>query len=152
MAPHDTDRTPDPAHRRPAGVDDLTVEALGSLSNALETVHRARGHLYAFHQLTGTADFELDNTLDLLRRAGHHELAGRLETELVGRNVIEGRWTYQLVEEYDDGYYATFQDLERQIREELAGGRRHLYEAELKQRRRTPGRPGHETAPGPARG
>ena len=29
----------------------------------------------------------------------------------------------------------------------LAGGRRHLYEAEMKERERTPGRPGHEARP-----
>lgn len=125
-----------PDHRRPAGLDDVTVDALGSFSKALETVHRARGHLYAFHQLTGTADFELDNTVALLRLAGHEEWAARIERELIGRDVIAGRWTYQLVEEYDDGYYAVFQDLELQVRERLAGGRRHLYEAELRRRRR----------------
>ncbi|MFG1753663.1 hypothetical protein [Streptosporangium sandarakinum] len=138
---------PDPAHRRPAGVDDATVDALGRFSKALEIIHRARGHLYTVHQLTGSADFELDGAVEMFRQAGHHEWADRIERELIGRNVIEGRWTFQLVEEYDDGYYATFQDLERQAREELAEGRRHLYEAELKQQRRTPGLPGHETAP-----
>lgn len=44
---------PDTVHRVPDGVDDATVEALGRLSEALETVERARGCLYAFHQLTG---------------------------------------------------------------------------------------------------
>ncbi|NBE93403.1 hypothetical protein FE391_13560 [Nonomuraea sp. KC401] len=143
-----TERVPDPAHRRPAGLDDVTVEALGGFSEALETIHRARGHLYAMHQLTGSADFALDRVVELLRQAGHDVWADRIEHELIGRNVIDGRWTYQLVEEYDDGYYREFQELEREVREKLAGGLRHLYEAELKQRRRTPGRPGHETAPG----
>ncbi|MEU8175114.1 hypothetical protein AB0C14_19715 [Microbispora hainanensis] len=138
---------PDPDHRRPEGLDDVTVDALGRLSKALETIHRVRGHLYSFHQLTGTADFELDNAVRLLRQAGHDKWADRIERELIGRNVIQGRWTFQIVEEYDDGYYATFQELERQARNELAGGRRHLYEAELKQQRRTPGQPGHEAAP-----
>ncbi|HEX5741516.1 MAG TPA: hypothetical protein VFY17_08200 [Pilimelia sp.] len=143
----DTARMPDTRHRRPAGVDDTTVDALGRLSKALETIERARGHLYALHQLTGTADFVLDEAVALLRQAGHDAMAARVERELIGRNVIEGRWTYQLVEEYDDGYYAAFRALERQAREQLGGGVRHLYEAELKQRRRTPETPGHETEP-----
>lgn len=138
---------PDPLRRRPAGLDDATVEALGRFSKALETVHRARGHLYAFHQLTGTADFELDGVVALLRQAGHDAWAERVEQELIGRNVLDGRWTFQVVEEYDDGYYALFQELEAQAREQLAQGRRHIHEAELKERRRTPGRPGHEPAP-----
>jgi hypothetical protein len=49
-----------------------------------------------------------------------------------------------VVEEYDDGYYATLRDLERRVRERLVSGRRHVAEAELKEARRTPGRPGHE--------
>jgi len=124
--------------------NELTVQALGKLSEALETVERARGHLYAMHQLTGTADFQLDEAVSLLMQAGHHEWAQRVQQELIGRNVTPGHWTFQLVEEYDDGYWSEFRALEKAARDELAGGRRHLYEAELKERRRTHGRPGHE--------
>ena len=46
---------PDDPWARPAGVDDATVEATGKLSEALEWVERARGHLYEFHQLMGRA-------------------------------------------------------------------------------------------------
>ena len=133
----------DDQHRRPSGVSDTTVEALGKLSAALETIEQARGHLYALHQLTGAADFELDDAVELLRKAGHDSLADRISDELIGRNVLAGRWTFQIVEEFDDGYYALFRELERTAREELVGGRRHLYEAELKEKRRSRGRPGH---------
>ncbi len=138
---------PDSAHRRPAGLDDATVAALGKLSEALETVERVRGHLYSLHQLTGHADLMLDEAVGQFRDAGHPELADRIERELIGRNVIAGRWTFQIVEDYDDGYYADFRDLERHARDALAGGRRHLFEAEMKERRRTHGQPGHEARP-----
>ena len=69
---------PTAEHRRPEGVDDATVEALGKLSEALEVVEDARGHLYGFHRLTGTADLALGEAVDLLREAGHAELADRL--------------------------------------------------------------------------
>lgn len=137
----------DAKHSRPAGVDDATVEALGGLSEALETVHRARGHLYSAHQLIGGADLTLDRVVRLLRDAGHDDVADRVAHELLGRNVLPGRWTFQVVEEFDDGYYATFQEIERDARERLAGGRRHIYEAEMKQRRRTHGLRGHEATP-----
>ncbi|HWJ66180.1 MAG TPA: hypothetical protein VNT31_05860 [Nocardioides sp.] len=137
----------DEEHTRPDGVDDSTVEALGNISEALEAVEIARGHLYAFHRLSGTADLTLGKGVDQLREAGHGELADRIQEELVGRNVLHGRWTFQIVEEYDDGYYADFKRLEREAREGLVGGRRHLYEAEMKEDRRTHGRPGHERTP-----
>jgi hypothetical protein len=140
--------TIDEEHTRPDGVDDLTVEALGNISEALEAVEIARGHLYAFHRLSGTADLTLGKGVAQLREGGHTELADRIESELVGRNVLQGRWTFQIVEEYDDGYYATFRQLDQAARDELVGGRRHLYEAEMKEDRRTDGRAGHERAPG----
>lgn len=138
---------PDAAHQRPEGVDDATVEALGKLSEALEAAEVARGHLYTFHRLSGTTDLTLGDAVQQLRDAGHADLADRVDRELVGRNVIPGHWTFQIVEAYDDGYYATFKELERAAREELVGGRRHLYEAEMKEDRRTHGAPGHEATP-----
>ncbi|MFF0557856.1 hypothetical protein [Streptomyces sp. NPDC004266] len=146
--PADTGAGVNGDHRTPADVDDATVEALGSLSKALETVERARGALYGFHQLTGTADFELDRAVRLLREAGHDDWADRVEEEILGRNVIPGHWTFQIVEAYDRTYYEPFKDLERLATSALAGGRQHLYEARLKAARRTSGHPDH--TPGPA--
>ena len=145
-----SDDAPAPEHTVPDGVDDATVEALGKLSEALEWVERARGHLYEFHQLSGHADLTLGEAVDQLEEAGHRDMAERLRTELVGRNVLEGRWTFQVVEEYDDGYYAEVRGVERAARDELVGGRRHLFEAEMKEDRRTAGRPHHEAVPGGA--
>jgi hypothetical protein len=136
-----------PEHTRPEGVTDATVEALGRLSEALEAVEEARGHLYAFHRRTGTAHRVLGDALDQLRKAGHVELADRIERDLLGRNVLQGRWTFQIVEEYDDTYYATFRAMEQEARDQLVAGRRHLYEAEMKERERTRGHPGHEAVP-----
>lgn len=139
---------PDRAHRRPEGVSDATVEALGKLSEALECVERARGHLYELHQLIGHADLMLDDAVEMFRAAGHPALAERIDRELLGRNVIAGRWTFQIVEDFDDNYHALFRELDRSARDELVGGRRHLYEAEMKEQRRTRGRRGHEARPG----
>ncbi len=136
-----------PGRETPDGVDDATIAALGQLSEALETCEQARGHLYAFHQLTGSADIKLGEAVNSLREAGHDAIADRLESELIGRNVLPGRWTFQIVEEYDDGYWSLFRSLEKQARDDLAGGVRHLFEARLKQSERSTGRPGHAAQP-----
>lgn len=138
---------PDVEHKRPPGLDDSTVAALGKLSEALEVVEHARGLLYGFHRLTGRADLALGDAIDLFRKAGHLRLADELAQEVLGRNVLEGRWTFQIVEGYDDGYYAAFREHESRVREALAQGKRHLFEAEMKEDRRTHGRPGHEARP-----
>jgi len=141
------DQPEDGAGRRPDGVSDETVEAAGAVSEAFEFVERARGHLYSFHQLIGHADLLLGEACDKLRAAGHDGIADRLECDLVGRNVLYGRWTFQVVEEFDDTYWSIFRDHERRVRDELQQGVRHVFEAEMKERRRTKGRPGHEAHP-----
>ncbi|WIE83105.1 hypothetical protein [Curtobacterium sp. MCPF17_021] len=138
---------PDAQHQVPEGVSEATVEALGSLSAAVEVIEHARGLLYGFHRLTGTADLNLGEAVEQLRKAGHTELAERIDTELVGRNVIAGRWTFQIVEDYDDGYYALAKELERTARDELVQGRRHLFEAGMKEDRRSQDQRHHEATP-----
>ena len=137
----------DDQHTRPEGATDEAVEAAGKMTEALETLERARGHLYAFHQLIGSADLALDEVLELLEACGEPELAQRIRTDLLGRNVVPGRWTFQLVEAFDDGYWEVFRAHERAVREALVAGRRHVYESEMKERRRTHGRHGHAARP-----
>ena len=56
--------------------------------------------------MSGRADLTVGEAAEALREAGHEDLAERLERELVGRNVLDGRWTFQVVEEFDDGYWS----------------------------------------------
>jgi hypothetical protein len=134
-------------HQRPEGVSDETINALGTLSEAFEAVESARGFLYTFHRLTGTADITLGKAIEELRDAGHDDLAKRLEHDLLGRNILQDRWTFQIVEEYDQNYYSVFRELEQAARDELVDGRRHVYEAEMKERERTRGHPRHTARP-----
>jgi len=128
-------------------LDDDTVTALGSLSESLETVEQARGLLYGFHQLTGKADRLLQDAVEQFRDAGHTELADDLERDLVGRNVIADRWTFQIVEDFDANYWTAFRRFDQRARDELSGGDRHVLEARMKQRERAAGHPRHESGP-----
>lgn len=128
-------------------LDDATVEGLGKLSEALETVDQARGLLYGFHQLTGKADRTLQEAVELLRSAGHDALADDLDRDLVGRNVIADRWTFQIVEDFDGSYWSAFREFDARARNELADGDRHVFEARMKQSERTKGHPRHQAGP-----
>lgn len=138
---------PSDEHTRPANTSDATVEAVGKVSEALEWVERARGHLYEVHQLLGHADFLFGDAVELLKKAGHSEQAGMLESEVVGRNVLPGRWTFQIVEEFEDTYYTAVKKAEISIRDSLVQGKRHIYESEMKEERRSHGKRGHEARP-----
>lgn len=124
-------------HRRPEGATDEMVAAAARLSEALEVVEEARGALYRFHRLTGKADGKLDDVVDLLRAAGRGDLAELVRDRLIGRDVIPERWTFQVVEEYDDGYWSVFREVESRVRDELTGGVRHVGEAEMKRDRQS---------------
>lgn len=136
-------------HAAPPGTSAADIEAAGKVSEALEWIERARGRLYDLHQMIGRADFLMGDAADLLDEAGHTELAGMLRRDVIGRNVIQGRWTFQLVEEFDATYCDAARQAERQVREALMDGRRHVYEALLKEARRTRGRRHHEQRPAP---
>lgn len=110
-------------------------------------IERARGSLFDFHQLTGHAHQLMLQAAAQFRDAGQTEAAETIENEMVGLNVLPGRWTFQVVEEYDDGYYQVLKDAVRAMTDQHMEGRRHVLEAELKQRVRAPGRPGQEATP-----
>jgi hypothetical protein len=113
-----------------------TIDAVGKASEALEYVVRARGHLYAFHQLIGRADFLFEESAMRLTEAGHAAEAAPLWRNLVGRDVLEGRWTFEIVERFDDDYYdAAYSEVAR-LEQALVGGRRHAHEEELRKTRR----------------
>jgi len=128
-------------HRRPAatepGADDATVEAVGKVSAAFEVVENARGMLYAFHRMSGEADLALQDAVLSLRAAGHQELADEIGDVLVGRDVVRDMWTFQLVEAYDEQYWQVFREASALVRDRLAAGLPHVFEAEMKRREQT---------------
>lgn len=113
------------------------VDVDEEIRRVLPTVERARGHLYEWHQLIGSANDTLNAAVQELHSTGHEELARAIERELVGRNVLPGRWTFQAVEEFDEGYYEVFRSHEQRVRRALLGGRRHVYEAAAKEAARS---------------
>jgi hypothetical protein len=131
-----------PGHPVPEGVSDETVAALGELSAAFEVVEEARGHLYAFHRRSGKADLELQQALDHLRRAGHRALADEIDEVLVGRDVLPGLWTYQLVETYDRGYYEVWQAAVEKAERVAGRSVPHLAESGMKVQEQSGNRPG----------
>src|SRR5689334_10024814 len=106
-------------HRRPDGVDDALVEAVGKASEAGEYLVRARGALYEFHQLMGHLDLLLGEAAAALADAGAGAQASTIREAVIGRNVLDGRWTFQIVEEYDELYYEPVQRLLRDLEHEL---------------------------------
>ena len=122
----------DQTREHPAGASDELVAAIGKLSEALESAEHARGLLYGFHQLCGKVDAEVQEAVAELRSAGQAELADEIDECLVGRDVVDGWWSFQLVESYDHRYWQVLRDVEREARARTGFADRHVYEADMK--------------------
>jgi hypothetical protein len=118
---------------RPDGVDDATAAALGTLGKAFEVSVAARGFLYQFHRMSGEADLTLQDAVEKFRAAGRDDIADELSEVLVGRDVVDDKWTFQIVERYDAQYYSVFQAALEAIEKQLTAPP-HLFEAEMKHR------------------
>jgi hypothetical protein len=123
-------------NREDPGGDAVTVDAVGKATEALEYVERARGQLYAFHQLIGRADLLFEEAARRLAEAGHRDEAGVLWRNVVGRDVLEGRWTFEIIERFDDDYYQAVRTEVLRLEQRLVAGRRHAHEEAMRDRRR----------------
>ena len=70
-----------------------------------------------------------------LAASGRHGDAASLWRNLVGRDVLEGRWTFQIVEGFDDDYYDAARTEVIRLEADLVEGRRHAHEEQLRERR-----------------
>lgn len=110
-----------------------TVDALHELQLARENIYRAYGTLLSFHHRIGRAMNRYNNAIEQLEEAGHADLAEQELMEPVSLGVIDDRWTWSLVEEFQDGFLDATLTAEARVRDELANGDRHIYEQHLEQ-------------------
>jgi hypothetical protein len=104
-------------------------EALHSVELGVEWLHRAHGDLVEFHHKTGHAMDHLADAEEQLRACGRTDLADALRDEYLPRGVIDDdRWSYDVLESYQDGFLSALTDFEERAREEVADGQRHVAE------------------------
>lgn len=104
-------------------------EALHEIELGAEWVHRAHGALIEFHHDIGHGMDHFERAQALLREAGRTELADELRDEQLPRGVDEGdRWTYELLEDFREGFLHEIDAFENAAHQRVAGGRRHVAE------------------------
>jgi hypothetical protein len=111
---------------------DLTepeVDAIHHVELAVEWLRRAHGDLVAFHHEVGHAMDHLADAEAGLRDAGRTDLADTLRDEYLPRGVLDdGRWSYDVLESYEDAFLEPLSDFESETRDRLVDGRRHVAE------------------------
>ena len=121
MAVDDTNTTQTPSETEQAALHRLTL--------GMEWLQRAHGHLLAFHHNVGHAMDHFAAAEPLLRTAGYDDLADAIRSEYLPRGVVdEDRWSYDVVEDFEDGVLADMDAFETTVRERLADGQRHVAE------------------------
>lgn len=112
-----------------AKLTETELEALHRVTLGREWLHRAHGHLLAFHHNTGHAMDHFAEAETLLRESGHVDLADAVRDEYLPRGVVdEDRWSYDVVEDFEGGVLAEMDAFERTVRDRLADGQRHVVE------------------------
>ncbi|QLK27416.1 hypothetical protein HYG81_07405 [Natrinema zhouii] len=110
-------------------LSETELEALHEVELGLEWAQRAQGCLLEFHHATGHGMDHLSQAEELLRAAGRDDLADAIRTDLLPHGVVdEDRWSYDVLENFQESLLAETRSLERRVRRELADGERHVRE------------------------
>lgn len=119
------------------GLSETELEALHELQLGKENLHKAHGNLIKFHHKIGRGMGHYDTAVDLLREEGHDDLADNLQNGMA-MGVIEGRWSWSIVDEFEEFFLPTNLDAEADIRTELTDDsrERHINERLLENKAR----------------
>lgn len=103
--------------------------ALHQVELGIEWLHRAHGALVEFHHNTGHAMDHFAQAERLFREDGNDQLADALRDEHLPRGVVDGdRWSYDLLEDFDEGFLCEMVDFEERARQSVSDGQRHVAE------------------------
>ncbi|MFB6138989.1 MAG: hypothetical protein ABEJ26_00980 [Halosimplex sp.] len=110
-------------------LSDGEVEALHEVELGVEWLRRAHGTLVEFHHDTGHAMEHLAEAESILRETGHEALADEIRDSHLPRGVVdEHRWSYDVLESFEDDFMADVTELADRASADLADGRRHVAE------------------------
>ena len=118
-------------------LDPTDREALHHVALGTERLHRAHGHLVAFHHNVGRGMDHYASAEPLLREGGHHDLADRLRDECLPRGVVPsdddndvtaGRWSYDILENFQRAFFRDMVAFGDDVHEQVADGLWHAAE------------------------
>lgn len=116
-------------------IDDETESALHELELGIEGLRKGHGYLVQFHHVTGHAMEHFSEAEANLRDAGYDDLADHIRDDILPRGVFgSDRWTYELVESFETGFLRDIESFERNTRDEIADGERHIRERRMQRR------------------
>lgn len=104
--------------------------ALHKMQLGLEKIRQAEGDLYKFHHNVGGGMDYWNEAIDLWEESGNPEIAERVE-DGIGQGAIRDMWTFEIVEDWEDGFKSWVEDVNGATREEIGLGE-HITERQQK--------------------
>ena len=109
--------------------------ALHELELGIEGLRKAHGYLLQFHHATGHAMNHFRDAESSLRAAGHDAAADHIRDEILPCGVLgDDRWTYEMVEKFEEEFFHDVLAFEKDARENIASGERHVRERRQQRR------------------
>lgn len=115
-------------------LDSTDIQALHELQLGMEKFKMAHGNLVEFHHNIGSGMEHYRRAMEMLEDS-HPELAEEIAPELA-RGVVEGRWSWSIVEEFEEFFMENVREANNEVRDELADGEEHINEFMMEERRR----------------
>jgi hypothetical protein len=109
-------------------------DALHELQLGTEQIHRAYGHLLAFHHAVGRGMDHFAEAEQLFRESGRTDPADELRDRLLPAGVVGDSWSYEVVESFQSGFYRDVTAFEADVRRDLADGVGHVTERDQQRR------------------
>lgn len=114
-------------------MDELTADeraAIEEIEGVLESFHRAHGALVEFHHMVGRAMDHFDDAERRLR-GENDDVADELREDVLPAGITDdGKLTYELVAEFEEGLLAEVESVTDSALDDLADGRRYPIERE----------------------
>ncbi|MFB6129394.1 MAG: hypothetical protein ABEJ28_01065 [Salinigranum sp.] len=110
------------------GLSDDERAAVERTERGIEWFHRAQGSLLEFHHAVGQAMDEFGEVAEHLD-GEHDDLAAAIREEILPAGVTaDGKWTYEVVEEFEEGLLAEAEDVADGAFEDLVDSERYAIE------------------------
>lgn len=100
---------------------DAEMRALDHLRTAGEHLRRARAQLLGFHHGVGRGMNRYEDAVGMLLNAGRDEIAAMLY-DPTARGVLDGRWSWNVVDEASEELFTPVLRAEREIRAAIRDG------------------------------
>lgn len=112
------------------------IEALHQLQLGKEHIRKAYGQLLGCHHEVGRGMNKIKKATEILEDCEREDLSEEVGS-IVPANATSDRWTWEIVDDFEDNLLEDVLKTDKEVREELADGQRHINEEQMENMRKS---------------